>query len=63
MAWILGFSEEPCQDKYVTLSDESRVKVLSLCQDIIYISSKGIKQTPKHLSLAMAVRQITGSAN
>jgi hypothetical protein len=23
MAWILGFSEEPCLDKYVPLSDES----------------------------------------
>ena len=35
---------------------------MSLCQDIIYISSKGKIQTPKHLSLAMAVCQITGSA-
>ena len=61
MAWILGFSEEPRLDKYVAVSHESQVKVLSLCQDIIYISSKGRKQTPKHLSLAMAVRQITGS--
>ena len=62
MALILGFSEEPCLDKRVPLSQESRVKVLSLCQDIIYISSKGKMQIPKHLSLAMAVRQITGSA-
>ena len=62
MARILGFSEEPCLDKRLPLSEESRVKVLSLCQDIIYISSKGKMQTPKHLSLVMAVRQITGSA-
>jgi hypothetical protein len=39
-----------------------RVKVLSLCKDVIYISSKRKKQTPKHLSLGLAVRQITGSA-
>ena len=43
------------------IAENEYVKVLSIAQDIIYVSSNGRKQTPKSLSLGMGVRQITGS--
>lgn len=36
------------------------VKVFSICQDLIYNSSRGKFQTPKSLALAMTVRQLSG---
>lgn len=35
--------------------------ILSVALDLIYISSKGQKQTPKSLSLGVLTRQVTGS--
>ncbi len=37
------------------------VKVLSICQDIVYAVSKGKTLTPKHVGLGMAVHQATRS--
>jgi hypothetical protein len=34
--------------------------VFSICQDLIYNSSRGKFQTPKSLALAMTVRQLSG---
>lgn len=46
-------------------STESRqlhdIKVTSLAQDIVYISSKGKKNTPKHIGLALSLHQQTRS--
>ena len=37
-------------------------KILSISQDIIYLASKGKKQTPESLSLGLTVRHLTGSS-
>ena len=58
-AWLLGFSEDPEASEYVEVSEGHAIKIFSICQDLIYVSSKGKIQTPKSLALAMAVRQIT----
>lgn len=57
MSWLLGYSDEP---EYVKMTEESRTKVFSICQDLVYNNSKGKTQTPKSLALAIAVRQISG---
>ena len=44
MAWLLG----------------TTAKIFSLCQDMVYVASKGKVQTPKSLALAIAVRQMSG---
>jgi hypothetical protein len=46
---------------HLNITANEYLKVLSLAQERIYVSSNGRKQTPKSLSLGMAVRQITGS--
>ena len=60
IAWIIlqyaDFSEQP-----VELDEVIKAKVLSICQDIIFASRCGRVLTPKHVSLAMAVRRVTGS--
>lgn len=62
MAWTLGFSDEAHIDSYVAVTEKQRSRIFSLVQDMIYISSNGRKFTPKSLSLAMAMRQLTGSS-
>ena len=60
MAWLLGFSDDPEDAKYITLEEKTTAKIFSLCQDLIYVANKGRVQTPKSLALAIAVRQISG---
>ena len=60
IAWILGYSDEPEESEYVDLDNEHAVKVFSICQDLIYNSSRGRFQTPKSLALAITVRQLSG---
>ena len=62
-AWILGFSDEPILDSYIELDEKDSVKVFSLCQDFICVSSRGKTQTPKALSLALTVRQMSGCSS
>lgn len=62
IAWILGFSDCPEMSSHVKLEDPRKTKVLSICQDILYIASNGRKQTPKSLALGMVVRQLTRSS-
>ena len=62
VAWLVGFSEDPEASEYVEVSEKQAVKVFSICQDLITVSSQGKIQTPKSLALAMSVRQITGSS-
>ncbi|KAJ8362592.1 hypothetical protein AAFF_G00367780 [Aldrovandia affinis] len=50
IAWIIGATDEPTLACYVDIPDDLNLKVLSICQDIVYIASKGRKQTPKSLS-------------
>jgi hypothetical protein len=61
LSWLLGFSSTPSMDEHLKLSEKDYLKVISIAQDITYVSSSGRKHTPKSLSLGMAVRQITGS--
>ena len=62
VAWITGGSDEPTLKEHVNLTDESELKVVSLCQDILYLASKGKQQTPKALCLGMTMRHLTGSS-
>eukprot|EP00057_Strongylocentrotus_purpuratus_P028770 XP_011683244.1 PREDICTED: uncharacterized protein LOC105447183 [Strongylocentrotus purpuratus] len=62
LAWMTGLSEEPTDDKFVHVSEDKHRRILSISQDVIYLASKGRKPMPKHTSLAMAVRHLTGSA-
>ncbi|GBM17909.1 hypothetical protein AVEN_108996-1 [Araneus ventricosus] len=62
LAWSVGETDELVTDTFVNTSKNIKRKLFSVAQDLIYISSAGRKQTPKHLSLAMAVRHVTGSA-
>ena len=39
------------------------MKVLSICQDLVYDSTKGRNQTPKSLALTITVKQISGCSN
>ncbi|GBM52189.1 hypothetical protein AVEN_97627-1 [Araneus ventricosus] len=59
-AWAVGETDELVTDTFVNTSKNIKRKLFSVAQDLIYISSAGRKQTPKHLSLAMAVRHATG---
>lgn len=59
ISWVLGYFDEPEECNYVDLDEKLAVKVFSICQDLIYNSSKGKFQTPKSLALAMTVRQLS----
>ena len=63
MSWLLGYSDDPEESKYVDMSEDFVSKVFSICQDLVYASSKGKIQTPKSLALAIAVRQIAGCSD
>ncbi|XP_028410493.1 uncharacterized protein LOC114533190 [Dendronephthya gigantea] len=63
MTWLLGFSDIPEVSEYVEVDEKNAAKVFTICQDLIYVSSKGKTQTPKSLALAMAVRQISGCSS
>ncbi|KAG8175345.1 hypothetical protein JTE90_015558 [Oedothorax gibbosus] len=62
LAWSVGETEELVTDALVNTSKKRKFELFSVAQDLLYISSAGRKQTPKHLALAMAVRHVTGSA-
>ena len=62
IAWCCGLSEEPCFTDNTYVNDEDHTKLLSVCQDIVYMASNGRKQTPKSLCLGMTVRHLTGSS-
>ena len=61
-AWTLRFSDEAQTDSYVAVTEKQKLRIFSLVQDMIFVSSNGKKFTPKSLSLAMAMRQLTGSS-
>ena len=62
ISWILGFSDAPEMETYIKLEDTQMKKVLSLCQDMLFVYSNGRIQTPKSLALGMTVRQLTRSS-
>ena len=60
LAWCTGASDVICLEDCVEVPDGMKNKLLSICQDLISLSSRGRKLTPKHLALGMAVRHLTG---
>lgn len=61
------FNEEPMMIITVTrdrlhLSPDHDRKVLSIAQDLIFLASRGKKQTPKHWALGMTIRHLTNSS-
>lgn len=62
ISWIIGATEEPTLAHYVDIPDDLNLKVISICQDIVYLASKGRRQTPKSLCLGLTVRHLTGSS-
>jgi hypothetical protein len=63
IAWILGYSTDPEESDYVELNETDTVKIFSICQDLVYNSTRGRNQTPKSLALANAVKQMSGCSN
>ena len=60
VAWMLGFSTDPEEATFVDVDERVSPKLFSVCQDLIFIGSRGKYQTPKSLALATAVRQMSG---
>ena len=56
LALITSATEEvPPSDTFVEVTDEEKVKLLSICMDTIYLSSNGCIQTPKSLALGLTL--------
>ncbi|CAB4036858.1 Hypothetical predicted protein [Paramuricea clavata] len=63
LCWVLGLSDEPSSESLRGSVGESyECKIDSIAQDLVYLSTKGQKQTPKSLSLGILIRELTGSA-
>jgi hypothetical protein len=63
LCWVLGLSDEPSSESLRdSIAESYECKIDSIAQDLVYLSSKGQKQTPKSLSLGILIRQLTGSA-
>ncbi|XP_072027761.1 LOW QUALITY PROTEIN: uncharacterized protein [Amphiura filiformis] len=62
LAWSTGLSDDPKGRFRVEVDPDGHRKLLSVSQDLLYLSSRGKFVTPKHASLTMAVRHLTGSA-
>lgn len=41
--------------------DDVKTRILNICQDIIFLSSRGHKLTPKHIGIGLTVHQATRS--
>jgi hypothetical protein len=61
-AWCVGESDEINFQDYVPTKSPTKEKLYSVCQDIVYIATKGRVDTPKHLALGMAIRHHSGSS-
>lgn len=64
LALIVGATTEPTSDEdFINTSADFHRKLISICQDIVYLQSRGVRSTPKSLTLGMTVRHMTGSAD
>jgi hypothetical protein len=63
LAWICGFSSEPTLNNYVEIDHKESAKLMSITQDLVNLASNQRNPTPKSIALAMALRQLTGSAS
>ena len=63
IAWTAGMTMEfPSDGLRVNVSVEDKQKIVSTCQDVMNLTMRGRWLMPKHCSLAMAIRHMTGSA-
>ena len=44
------------------VNPQLRVRILSIAQDLLFLGGNGGKRTPKHVSLPMTIKSLTGSA-
>ena len=49
------------QEEFQESHDDVKTRILSICQDIIFLSSRGHKLTPKHVGIGLTVHQATRS--
>lgn len=54
-------SPERASTSFFRVNDQVRGKLVSICQDIMYLESKGQNPTPKSLALGITVRHLSGS--
>ena len=62
LAWVVGVSDDPEGEKKVEIGAAEDRRILTICQDIIYLATKGREMMPKHTSLSMAIRHLSGSS-
>ena len=63
LAGCVGATEELGVSTFGNVNEEVQGKLMSISQDIVYLASKGKKQTPKSLCLGLTVRHPTGSSH
>jgi hypothetical protein len=61
MAWSTGLSNEVGTDSFVKVEPAKHMKLLSILQDVMYLSSSGSTFCPKSVALGLTVRHWTGS--
>ena len=62
LAWISSSDVEYCNKRVCGVSPDVHRIVLSLAQDLIYCVSRGRIKTPKHVTLPLTVKSLTGNA-
>ena len=62
LAWVVGASDDPEEEEKVKIGAAEDRRILTICQDIIYLATKGRQMMPKHTSLSMAMRHLSGSS-
>ena len=64
LAWMTASSDDAQLEKHINIVENGRHnKLMSIAQDIVHVASDGRKLTPKTISLAMSLRQLTGSSS
>ena len=63
IAWADGTSDFPGEDEYVEMKDAESKRILAIAQDLDHLASKGRKTIPKQISLAIAIRHLSGSTD
>ena len=63
LAWIIGSADVVEFDNFVETGDDVRRKLLSVLQDIVYISTMERKTMPRHVALGLTMRHMTGPSS
>lgn len=62
LAWILCPKLDYCTEKATEVPENIQRIIFSISQDLIHCASHGRIKTPKHVTLPIAVKSLTGSA-